>query len=596
MSSPVDSVPGMAWQRVRIRHTMTAVVAVVLSCALHVIVIARFPAIPVGRPPNLEESTRIRPVVLGDVQQQMRSELVRPERFRPGDPELVRPESVPAEAFRELMDELVPDEPADPGVQLTGEDRAVAEPDRERVHTPWDARQDILQIRDRIVPDEQSVLPRRIVPDAQRIARAPDISMPAERPDEGWIVRGDMSPSTGEGDFGAVRSAAGRTGEDADSGEAEQESGARLERVDAIGADPEEVSEVAPIERLLALDLQVYRPPDDEGFVYFQIQIRRAGEEVLPVLAKDVLLVQDASASMTQRTVDRAKDGLMEALNILDTGDRFDVVAFREDIERAFGGWTEPVARSLAQARFFIQGMQAQGGTDVFTSLQSLARVETDPDRPVVIVFVSDAVPTTGVVDSSQILERFTAENAGRLSVFTVGGGPRINEYLLDFLSYNNRGDTRITQDREHIPRSIARLAREIRRPVLMDLRMYLAGASGVDVYPQMLTHLYLDRPLVVYGRRPVSAEPVVIQLIGSSQGDLKDMVFMLDFDEAEAGDAAIRTEWAWQKVYHLIGEHIRSDNDTVLTQIRDMANRYGLSVSYGSDLVPMHFQPRLRH
>jgi uncharacterized protein YegL len=585
MDKPLQS-SGFEWDKPRAKHVVAAMVAVVLSMVFHAVLIAQIPPLPVGSPPRLGEDARIRPVVLGDVRRHMTDTLERPERFRPQDPALIAAESPDAGAFRELLEELLPPEPADLGVALAGEDRPLAQPEPETERAHWDPRQDIVQIRDRIVPDEIAALPRRITPAVDRTAVAPDITLPADSPAMELAARGEGWMRTG--------ASIGRVAFPGDQPDREREADDTPDRpavphLDALDERPDEITDVRPIEQLLALDLTTFLDPADPDHVYFQIHIRRAGAEALPVLPKDVLLIQDASASMTQRTVERCKEGMHHWLRQLRPGDRFDVIAFNDTIERAFGRLTPFDAVTRSRAAFFIENMRAQGGTDIFASLEPLLEMDVAPDRPVVAVMISDGVPTEGIVDSTEIIARFSEANTGRVSVFNVGGGPRVNKYLLDFLSYKNRGDAFMTDHRDQIPVSLDRLAAELSRPVLAQLRCHVAGGE-IELYPQMLTHLYLDRPLVVYGRKPVDTEEAVIQIVGRSGAEVKDMVFRLAFDEAPSGDDAIRTEWAWQKVYHLVGEHIRTRDPDVLREIRRMASGYGLRVLYGTDVVPRHF------
>ncbi|NIP98520.1 MAG: VWA domain-containing protein, partial [Akkermansiaceae bacterium] len=104
---------------------------------------------------------------------------------------------------------------------------------------------------------------------------------------------------------------------------------------------------------------------------------------------------------------------------------------------------------------WFIRNMTARGKTDVFTSLQSVAAMERTQGRPVIAVLVTDGRPTMGMVDSSDIIEEFTRVNDGGVSVFGFGGGRRVNRYLLDFLSYKNRGDSELVRELGDIPEGL---------------------------------------------------------------------------------------------------------------------------------------------
>ncbi len=68
---------------------------------------------------------------------------------------------------------------------------------------------------------------------------------------------------------------------------------------------------------------------------------------------------------------------------------------------------------------------------------------------------------------------------------------------------------------------------------------------------------------------------------MGHSGEERRDMVFTLPWETAAAGGGDIRGQWAWQKVYHLIGEHIRTRDASVLDKVRALAAQYGLAVPY---------------
>ncbi len=590
-----DIGPGPLGARPRQRHGWVAASAALVSLLAHAALIHFAPPMPVGRLATIDEDGRIQSLVLRDVQVDVPRTVEQPARFEARDASTFMPEMLAPESFQALVEEFLPPPTADVGQPLAGEDRALAELAAVAERPLWDARQDLVHIRDRIVPDDVATFARRMIPDVERVPDAPDLAVPgdalagAQRERGAQWLQGQAWAANGAGPgraFGVGQRAIDPALEDAPE--------TTVERVDAVTEEDEEITAIAPIEQLLALEVQTFSDPADPGYEYFQIRIFSIDHEGLPVLPRDVLLIQDASGSMTQRTIYQARHGWHAWLDSLSADDRVDLIAFRDHVERAFGELRPFNPRSQARAATFIEGLRARGGTDVFGSLEPLLAMEVNPARPTLAVLVSDGIPTTGVVDSTTILESFTAANAGAVSVFTIGGGPQVNEYLLDFLSFKNRGDTIMTFAREEIPDSMAQLARELSRPVLTFLRMQWAGdIDRFQVYPESLTHLYLDRPLVVYGRKPVDVRQAFVQIVGRSGADMKDMFFRIDFDEAGAGAPAIRTLWAWQRLYYLIGQHIRTQDPDLMDEIQRVTRQFGLNVAYGRDAVPMHFERR---
>jgi len=249
-----------------------------------------------------------------------------------------------------------------------------------------------------------------------------------------------------------------------------------------------------------------------------------------------------------------------------------------------FPEWQPATAESLGQAARFADDMRARGQTDLFTPLQQVLKLPRTAGRPTIAVLMTDGRPTMGTVDSSDIIARFSQQNAGEISVFTVGAGDRVNTFLLDLLGHNNRGGSWIMPLREQIPDAVKRAARELSRPVLANLAYRFSGDSAAEVYPATLTHLYLDRPLRLYGRCPLDQKAAVLQIVGESGAQKRDMVFALDLAEATDGGEGLRREWVAQKIYRLINDHLAGGRAETVQEIRDLSIRHNVPLPYGAD------------
>jgi hypothetical protein len=231
--------------------------------------------------------------------------------------------------------------------------------------------------------------------------------------------------------------------------------------------------------------------------------------------------------------------------------------------------------------------MKAKGKTDVSGPLESIVGLRKDPGRPVIAILVTDGRPTIGLVDSSDIIVRVSEANKGDVSVFALGGGKKVNRFLLDMLSYNNRGDSLVVRERMDIPEALANWAAQLDRPVLTDLRFRFNGLDENEIFPKTLTHLFLDRPLRIYGRTLDPGKSIAFRIDGLSGPVSRDMVFHITLPEPEGQGGAIREGWAWQKAYSLIGEHIRTDSDDLMKGIRAHAENFSISIPYASEYVP---------
>lgn len=558
--------------------------ALAVSLALHLLLLAEFPAFSAGRPARWTAPRKARPLVLREVRPQPdRAPSAAPEKFRPENPEAFA-DVEPLQ--KSLLEELragaealafTPPAPAEAAAPPAAPIEDLAK---------MDFRQDILQVENQVAAAELEALPRRTAPAVERLSGAPDVTLPATAE----AVAAAAAAIEGRGDaslrplsvLSGVQPPAAAMIAAADQGALSE-----LERLREQGQMLDEksadVTDIAAIERLLAVEISTYRATD-ENALYFEIAVSRAGVEALPVLPKDILLVQDCSESITRSKLDFFKEGIVAYLRTLTTADRVNLMRYSDYPLTCFGDWQAVTADSLAQAASFTAEMRARGQTDLFYPLQQVLKLPRAPGRPMIAVLMTDGRPTMGTVDSSDIIARFSKANNGAVSVFTVGAGDRVNTFLLDLLGHNNRGDSWIMPLREQIPETVKRAARELSRPVLANLEYRFSADSEAEVYPGTLTHLFLDRPLRLVGRCPAGQKAAVLQIVGESGVQKRDMVFALDLADAEEGGEGLRREWVAQKIYKLINDHLASGRAETVQEIRDLSIRHNVPLPYGAD------------
>ncbi len=569
------------------KHSAWAWCALILSVLLHALLIARLPALLLG---GLQQETLFPDypsIALDRVERTPRPAPLLPDRFRPENPgelETLWAEPGPPRPSASL--ELpVPELPEVSTGPVQGEAEALAEPPTEAPTAAWDPRQDVLQIERAQLDDREAALPRRWSTAAPRTDRVPDVVLPMElAADPVMDEPGALPPGIESLSRPTLRTDSRPSG--LEIGPASTLPGARTE---ALGlpqleerALPEDSENPEPVESYLTIVSRAYRPSDEPEYCYLEIRISRRSEATLPVLPKDIMFAQDCSESMTPWKLAECKRGLIRWLDQLNPGDRFDVLAFRDTATRCFGEWRPFTPGNKAQALSFIEGLRAQGNTDVYASLQAALSAERVPGRPSLLALITDGRPTTGVTTSSEIIEGFTRSNQGGLSVFGLGGGARVNRFLLDLLSYRNRGDVLVVEETSQIPYAMERWGGETRRPVLSDLTYQFSGIDASSIYPATLSHLYLDRPLTLYARVPADLSPTAFQIIGRSGDHQRDMVFPLELGKTEPGTDEIRSQWVRHRLYEWIGRYLRTPDEATRSDIQNLADRYGQAVPYG--------------
>lgn len=523
-------------------------------------------------------------------------------------PELLRRLESDAEAVPEMvMDPAVPEDPeggefAPEALELDTDvaPAAVPEPPPETDGDPdteWRPRQEVMAIARTRVEEPLPFLPRRFRHLEATRPDAPDVRLPGVEPSLG----GRRSESFAPPDPGAeIAGSSGISGvPDLDGtvagggGEAtppEWEPGLDPPELDPADEEPE----YEAVEALLRLQTRVWVDTERSGDRYFKIQLQRQGIEALPVMPRQVVFLVDCSASMTEEKLQLALRGVGRALDALGEEAVFSIAAFRDGVRLMHPEPLPATVVNRARAKAFLSELRAYGQTDVFRSLHTLTEMETRRDRPALAMVITDGVSTRGVKDTREILDRFTRQNQGRISVFSLGGGRRVNRLLLDFLSYRNRGRSSVTEAPEALPRSIVRMTRETGRPVLANLSARFTRGDRVRVYPKQLGHLYLDMPLVMVGRAPADQERIGFQIVGHSVNGAHDMVFEVDLTAAPQGTAALRREWGRQVLLEELSDSREVGEEERRRRVRGLIDGYGLDVpaAYLETLSPSASRP----
>ncbi len=165
-----------------------------------------------------------------------------------------------------------------------------------------------------------------------------------------------------------------------------------------ITLDPDASGDVEifiPLRRgLVGTSVVTNAPGGEDG--YFMLLVAPPTEQEGPAVPRDLTLVLDVSGSMSGDKIDQAKAALRQALASLRPADRFRLVAFSTRVVNFRDGFVPAGADNLEAARAFLDGLVADGGTNIAGALDAVLGGTTDEGRLPIVVFVTDGMPTVG--------------------------------------------------------------------------------------------------------------------------------------------------------------------------------------------------------
>ena len=283
---------------------------------------------------------------------------------------------------------------------------------------------------------------------------------------------------------------------------------------------------------------------DSGGWRYFRVMmVPRASLRVVP---KDVVLVIDGSGSIGKDRFGGCRRVAQKIMrSCMNSGDRFNLVVFRNAFSYAFRSWQDCTAESFAAGDRWLNRQTAHGRTDVFSTISSVLTLPRDPKRPLVALVVTDGDANMGVSDTAEILSRFTALNDGLVSVYMYGVKSSANRELIDVLTHGNRGESFVFEGwRWNAGEGMEELSERFRDPVLSDLRVIFASDVQAEAYPLLLRNLYRGGTLEFTGRVPADTKELSFSLRGLNGADAYEGFFRLPFATAPA-DPTLAGLWA---------------------------------------------------
>jgi hypothetical protein len=232
----------------------------------------------------------------------------------------------------------------------------------------------------------------------------------------------------------------------------------------------------------------------------------------------------------------------------MNSGDRFNLVVFRNAFSYAFNSWRDCDAASFAAGDAWLNRQTAHGRTDVFSTISSVLTLPRDPKRPLVALVVTDGDANSGVSDTADILSQFTSLNDGLVSVYMYGVKSSANRELIDVLTHGNRGESFIFEGwRWNAGEGLEELSTRFRDPVLSDIRVIFAADTKAEAYPLLLKNLYRGETLSFVGRVPVNTKELAFSLRGLNGPEAYEGFFRLPFATAPS-DPSIVSAWTEEK------------------------------------------------
>jgi Ca-activated chloride channel family protein len=330
----------------------------------------------------------------------------------------------------------------------------------------------------------------------------------------------------------------------------------------------------------IALSVITHKRRREDGFFLLMVSPRYEKGEALP---KDITFVLDTSGSMAGRKISQAKEALSFCVESLNEEDMFNIVRFSSDVERLSDEMLSVDKDSVESALDFIDGLKASGGTNIKEAL--LTALEHQPEnRPHIIIFLTDGLPTVGERDVAVIVNEVKKKNRGS-RIFVFGVGDNVNTHLLDLISGQNSGASMYVRPEEDIETVISSFYNKVAYPALSSISISYSPVKVYDTYPKELSDIFFGGQLILLGRYEKEGE-ATITLTGMVGDRERLFLYSCSFPERKKNPFLPRL-WATRKIGYLLDQiRLYGEDEELVEEIKALSKRYGIMTPYTSFLV----------
>lgn len=342
----------------------------------------------------------------------------------------------------------------------------------------------------------------------------------------------------------------------------------------------------------LMIDVKLYKFPLPEGGGFFRIDLSpNAKAAAMQTFKKDVIFLLDVSGSIGRIRLEEMKQGLFRTLETLDEADRFNIVAFRSGNIPMFVEPMHPSKKNIQHAKGFLFKMRHSGSTNIYSALELYgSKQHRAAARPLILFLISDGKVNYGeITNNSKLINSVSNRNHDGAAIYSFSCGRYKNSFLMDLLSYRNRGESKDIKLADHSNMALSRFIVDVNAIKVADLGYQVSSNLAENTFPKRLPNLHKGKILSVYGVYPAGVNNVGLRITGlDSSGIRRELVYGGRLSDALSAGNDLPQKWAEQYIYHLYSQLTVKYEDAIRDKILGTAKKFKLKLPY----LDAHLKP----
>jgi Ca-activated chloride channel family protein len=363
---------------------------------------------------------------------------------------------------------------------------------------------------------------------------------------------------------------------------ASHEEGRRVARVsDARGP----VTVLVPVRSrsTASVTMVANAPSGEDGYALITVSPPSQAVRATP---RDIVLVIDVSGSMSGRKIEQARAAGRQLLQTLSPSDRFRLIDFSSDVRVFRDGWSAATAPNIRDGLAYLDGLRANGGTNIQGALDAAMQADTPDGRLPLVLFLTDGAPTVGEQRPDMIAQH-AADLRRQRRIFTFGIGADVNTSLLEQLALQGHGTATFVRPEESVERAVGIVSERLTRPVATDVHIHADGVRLYGLQPEGSIDVFAGQDLVLFARYAGARDGATLVIDGQTSDGPVRWTGRVSFPARSSENPFVARLWATQRVGYLSAErHRTGPNPELDGELRQLGERFGIPTELTSYLV----------
>ncbi len=297
---------------------------------------------------------------------------------------------------------------------------------------------------------------------------------------------------------------------------------------------------------------------------------------------KEMVFVIDQTGSQEGWPLQKAKETMRHCIQNLNPGDTFQLLGFNTDVYPCFKQPVPATNATVSKALTYLNGIQADGGTDILKAAAYALNMPTDPNRLRIVCYMTDGY----VGNDFEILD-YIQKHRGQARMFPFGIGNGVNRFLIDNMAREGGGEPEYVTLNEDGAQAAAKFYDRVHNPVLTNIKIDWGTLPVSDIYPKIVPDLFDAKPIMVQGRLTGPAQGTIILHGITAEGNFERRMDIQPTDTADRHDA-LPSLWARAAVDDLMHQDLQgvqngTINPDLKKQITDLGVQYHLMTQFTS-------------